>query len=165
MDSTQQWFDELFTKNYKRMISIAMRLGFPPEEAEELVQDAFLLLLSKSERFQKENPGGFLMESLKNLMGTRLRHNKIIKFVSYDEIPETATTDTYFSSLKDRLPAELSEEDKAVLVARYEEQVPYAELSKRLGISQKQCAQKVFRAKNKLRKIFEEEEKNSNYVK
>ena len=59
MDSTQQWFDELFTKNYKRMISIAMRLGFPPEEAEELVQDAFLLLLSKSERFQKEheNPG------------------------------------------------------------------------------------------------------------
>ena len=46
MDSTQKWFDELYTKNYKRMISIAMRLGFSPEEAEELVQDAFLLLLS-----------------------------------------------------------------------------------------------------------------------
>lgn len=159
MDSTQQWFDELFTKNYKRMISIAMRLGFPPEEAEELVQDAFLLLLSKSERFQKEheNPGGFLMESLKNLMGTRLRHNKIIQFVSYDEIPETATTDTYFSSLKDRLPAELSEEDKAVLVARYEEQVPYAELSKRLGISPKQCALKVFRARRRLQGLLEKE--------
>lgn len=159
MDSTQQWFDELFTKNYKRMISIAMRLGFPPEEAEELVQDAFLLLLSKSERFQKEheNPGGFLMESLKNLMGTRLRHNKIIQFVSYDEIPETATTDTYFSSLKDRLPAELSEEDKAVLVARYEEQVPYAELSKRLGISPKQCALKVFRARRRLQDLLEKE--------
>ena len=41
MDSMQKWFDELYTKNYKRMISIAMRLGFSLEEAEELVQDSF----------------------------------------------------------------------------------------------------------------------------
>lgn len=161
MGSTQKWFDELYIKNYEKMCSIAMRLGFPPEEAEELVQDAFLLLLSKSERFQKEheNPGGFLMESLKNLMGTRLRHNKIIHFIPYDEIPEAATTDTYFSSLRDRLPAELSEEEKLILTARYEEQVPYAELSKRLGISPKQCALKVFRAKKRLREILRGEER------
>lgn len=157
MGSTQKWFDELYIKNYKRMVTIAMRLGFPPEEAEELVQDAFLLLLSKSERFQKghDNPGGFLMESLKNLMGTRLRHKKIIQFVPYDEMSEAAATDTYFSSLRDRLPAELSEEDKKLLVARYEEQMPYAELSKRLGISPKQCALKVFRAKRRLQELLE----------
>ena len=61
MGSTQKWFDELYIKNYKKMVTIAMRLGFPSEEAEELVQDAFLLLLSKSERFQKghDNPGDF----------------------------------------------------------------------------------------------------------
>ena len=61
MDSTQQWFDELYIKNHKRMISIAMRLGFPPGEAEELVQDAFLLLLSKSKLFQEghKSPIGF----------------------------------------------------------------------------------------------------------
>lgn len=157
MGSTQKWFDELYIKNYKRMVTIAMRLGFPPEEAEELVQDAFLLLLSKSERFQKghDNPGGFLMESLKNLMGTRLRHKKVIQFVPYDEMSEAAATDTYFSSLRDQLPAELSEEDKKLLVARYEEQMPYAELSKRLGISPKQCALKVFRAKRRLQELLE----------
>ena len=161
MDSMQmqKWFDELYTKNYKRMISIAMRLGFSPEEAEELVQDAFLLLLSKSERFQQghENPGGFLMESLKNLMGDKLRRRKIIQFVPYDEMPEAAAVDTYFSSLKDRLPAGLSEEDKTVLVARYEEQMPYAELSKHLGISPKKCALKVFRAKRRLQDLLEKE--------
>lgn len=71
MDSMQKWFDELYTKNYKKMISIAMRLGFSLEEAEELVQDSFLLLLSKSERFQQghENPGGFLMEFLEEPYG------------------------------------------------------------------------------------------------
>ena len=159
MGSTQKWFDELYIKNYKKMVTIAMRLGFPSEEAEELVQDAFLLLLSKSERFQKghDNPGGFLMESLKNLMGTRLRHKKIIQFVPYDEISEAAATDTYFSSLRDRLPAELSEEEKELLVARYEEQMPYAELSNRLGISPKHCALKVFRAKRRLQELLEKE--------
>ena len=147
MGSTQKWFDELYIKNYKKMVTIAMRLGFPSEEAEELVQDAFLLLLSKSERFQKghDNPG------------TRLRHKKIIQFVPYDEISEAAATDTYFSSLRDRLPAELSEEEKELLVARYEEQMPYAELSKRLGISPKQCALKVFRAKRRLQELLEKE--------
>ncbi len=97
------------------------------------------------------------MESLKNLMGTRLRHKKIIQFVPYDEISEAAATDTYFSSLRDRLPAELSEEEKELLVARYEEQMPYAELSKRLGISPKQCALKVFRAKRRLQELLEKE--------
>ena len=159
MGSTQKWFDELYMKNYHKMFSIAMRLGFSPAEAEELVQDSFLLLLSKSERFQQEheNPGGFLMESLKNLMGDKLRRKKIIQFIPYDEMPEAATVDTYFSSLKDRLPAGLSEEDKTLLIARYEEQVPYSELSKRLGIPPKQCALKVFRAKRRLQELLEKE--------
>lgn len=159
MDSTQKWFDELYIKNSKKMISIAMRLGFSQGEAEELTQDAFLLLLSKTDRFQKghENPGGFLMEALKNLMGTSFRHKRLIQFIPYDEMTDTATTDTYFPSLKDRLPANLSEEDKAILAARYDEQVPYAELSKRLGISPNQCALKVFHAKKRLREILEDE--------
>ena len=33
MGSTQKWFDELYIKNYKKMVTIAMRLGFPSEEA------------------------------------------------------------------------------------------------------------------------------------
>lgn len=167
MDSTQMWFDELYIKYSKKMVSIAMRLGFSREEAEELMQDAFLLLLSKSDRFQSghENPGGFLMKSLKNLIGTQLRHKKIFQFVPYEEMPESAAADTYFSSLKDQLPAELSEEDKTILAARYEEQVTYAELSRRLGISPNQCALKVFRAKKRLQGILESEKNFSNYMK
>lgn len=161
MDSTrdQKWVDELYIENSKKMLSIAMRHGFLQEEAEEIVQDAFLLLLSKSECFQSghNNPGGFLMESLKNLMGTHLRHKKILQFVPYDKIPEVSITDTYFSSLENWLPDELSDEDKILLVARYEEQIPYAELSGRLGISPNQCALKIFRAKRKLRTILEKE--------
>lgn len=97
------------------------------------------------------------MESLKNLMGTHLRHKKILQFVPYDKIPEVSITDTYFSSLENWLPDELSDEDKILLVARYEEQIPYAELSGRLGISPNQCALKIFRAKRKLRTILEKE--------
>lgn len=95
------------------------------------------------------------MEDLKNLMGTSFRHKRLIQFIPYDEMTETATTDTYFPSLKDRHPANLSEEDKAILAARYDEQVPYAELSKRLGISLNQCAIKVFHAKRRLKEILE----------
>lgn len=165
MNSTQnqKWFDELYIKNSKKMIYIALRFGFCQEEAEEIVQDAFLLLLSKSERFQNEheNPGGFLMESLKNLMGTRLRHKRVLQFVPYDKMPEIAITDTYFSSLRDCLPDKLSDEDKTILIARYEKQIPYTELSKQLRISPNQCALKVFRAKKRLRAILEEEKISS----
>lgn len=158
MDSTFEWFDALYIKYSKKMVSIAMRMGFTNKEAEDIMQDAFLLLLTKAERFQNghDNPGGFLMETLKNLIGTRLRHQKVLKFIPYEERPETATTDTYFASLKDNLPPQLKEEDKMLLIARYEEQLSYAEMSKRLGISENQCAVMVYRARRKYQKLLED---------
>lgn len=157
MNSSQNWFDDLYLKYSKKMVSIARHMGLSQEEAEDIMQDAFLLFVSNVDRLRNEhdNPGGFLIVTLKNLVKTNLRHKSVMHFVPYEEAGETATTDTYFESLIEHLPAELSEEDKLLLVARYEEQVSYAVLSKRLGISESQCAMKIFYAKKRLRKVLE----------
>ncbi|WP_297301911.1 sigma factor-like helix-turn-helix DNA-binding protein, partial [uncultured Oscillibacter sp.] len=63
--------------------------------------------------------------------------------------------DAYFTSLRDALPPELEERDREILIAYYEEQAGYEELSKRLGIPVERCRVWVFRAKNRCRKLLE----------
>lgn len=161
MNFTENWFDDLYMKHSKRMVTIAIRLGFTKEEGEDIVQDAFLLLLSKAETFQQghDNPVAFLYTIERHLIGDALRRRKRWQFTSYETLLEAGTADTYFASLKDNLLPGLSETDREILIAFYDEQVPYDELSKRLGVSESQCRLKVFRAKNRYRKILQEKNK------
>lgn len=156
MESSQKWFEELYEKHSKKMITIAVRLGFSIEEGEDIMQDAFLLLLSKADVFQEghDSPRAFLYKTHRNLIGDKLRQRKRWKYIPYDELQESPTQDTYFPLLKDNLLSGLNKLDKALLIAHYEERATYAELSKRFGISEGQCRVKVFRAKARYQKIL-----------
>ena len=57
------------------------------------------------------------------------------------------------------MPAQLSEEDKQLLIWRFEKQLSYREISGRLGISEAGCRSRVSRAVARCRKYFEENEK------
>ena len=155
MESIQSWFDELYMKHSKKMVRIAVRLGFSEEDGEDIMQDAFLLLLSKAEIFQTEhnNPAAFLYVTQKHLLGDAIRErNRQNAF--YAELPEIETMDTYFPSLKDSLVPGLSEMETKLLIAYYDERASYQEISYRFGIPEAYCRVKVFRAKNHYRKIL-----------
>lgn len=162
MELTQEQFDELFAKHSKKMVKIAVRLGFTREEGEDIAQDAFLLLLSKSEKFQEDhdNPAAFLYITQRNLIGDLLRRRKRWTSVPYSELSGTGILDTYFSSLKDNLLPGLSEADRDLLIAYFEEQASYQDISKRLGISEAQCRVKIFRAKKRYQKLFFKDKNN-----
>ena len=157
MESVKDWVDSLYLQYSPKMVAIAMRAGFSIEEAEDLTQEAFLLFLTKAPTLQEDHrsPGGYLFVTLRNLIGDALRRRRRRKTLSYGEVPDEGKEDAYFTSLRDALPPELDEQDREILIAYYEEQVGYEELSKRLGIPVERCRVRVFRAKNRCRKLLE----------
>jgi len=157
VESVKDWVDSLYLRYSPKMVAVAMRAGFSIEEAEDLTQEAFLLFLTKARTLQEDcrSPGGYLFVTLRNLIGDALRQRRRRKTLSYGEVPDEGKEDAYFTSLRDVRPPELDEKNREILIAYYEEQVGYEELSKRLGISVERCRVWVFRAKNRCRKLLE----------
>ena len=157
MDSRNDWFDKLYLQYSPQMVSIAMRAGFTVEQAESITQEVFLLFLTKAPMVRENyrSPGGYLFVTLRNLMGDALRKRRRRKTLSYGEVPDSGKDDVYFTSLRDALPSELDEKDREILIAYYEEEIGYEELAKRLDIPVERCRVRVFRAKNRYRKLIE----------
>ena len=160
MESVKDWVDSLYLQYSPKMVAIAMRAGFSIEEAEDLTQEAFLLFLTKAPTLQEDrrSPGGYLFVTLRNLIGDALRQRRRRKTLSYGEVPDEGKEDAYFTSLRDVLPPELDEQDREILIAYYGDQIGYEELSKRLGIPVERCRVRVFRAKNRCRRLLENQE-------
>ena len=70
----------------------------------------------------------------------------------------SATEDSRQPTVLDVLPPELDEQDREILIAYYGDQIGYEELSKRLGIPVERCRVRVFRAKNRCRRLLENQE-------
>nr|WP_325205039.1 sigma-70 family RNA polymerase sigma factor [uncultured Oscillibacter sp.] len=162
MESVKDWVDTLYLQYSSKMAAAAMRAGFSIEEAEDLTQEAFLLFLIKAPmiRAEQRSPGGYLFITLRNLIGDALRQRRRRKTLPYGEVPDPGKSDAYFTSLKDALPPELEEKDREILIAYYEDEIGYEELSRRLGIPVERCRVRVFRAKNRCRRLLEAQ-KNS----
>lgn len=160
MESVKDWVDALYLQYSPKMVAVAMRAGFSIEEAEDLTQEAFLLFLTKAPTLQEDHrsPGGYLFVTLRNLIGDALRRRRRRKTLSYGEVPDEGKEDAYFTSLRDVLPPELDEQDREILIAYYGDQIGYEELSKRLGIPVERCRVRVFRAKNRCRRLLENQE-------
>lgn len=157
MESLKDWVDSLYLQYSPKMVSTAMRAGFTMEEAEDLTHEVFLLFLTKAPMVRENyrSPGGYLFVTLRNLMGDALRQRRRRKTLTYGDVPDEGRDDVYFASLRDALPPELDEQDQEILAAYYGDQIGYEELSKRLGISVERCRVRVFRAKNRCRRLLE----------
>lgn len=157
MESIKDWVDSLYLQYSRKMISVAMRAGFTIEEAEDIVQEVFLLLMTKAPMVRENyrSPGGYLFVTLRNMIGDALRQRRRRKTLPYGDVPDEGKDDEYFTSLRDVLPPELDEKDREILIAHYEDGVGYEELAKRLDIPVERCRVRVFRAKNRYRKLIE----------
>ncbi len=157
MEPLKDWVDSLYLKYSPKMMSVAMRAGFTIEEAEDIVQEVFLLFMAKAPMVRENyrSPGGYLFITLRNLIGDALRQRRRRKTLPYGDVPDEGKDDEYFTSLRDVLPPELDEKDREILIAYYEDEIGYEELAKRLDIPVERCRVRVFRAKNRYRKLIE----------
>lgn len=117
--------------------------------AEEIVNEAFLILLQQFEDVKNhENPSGWLFVVVRRLAFNEIRKASNNE-VSLDEIQDVGEDDKALISFQDSLPAKLSEEEKTLLVLRYEKQMNTREIAQHLGISESSCRTKLHRAKQR----------------
>lgn len=144
-----QFIKALFELEYPALIRKAYALTTDKELAQDLVQDTFVLAFSHWETLAHHpSPGGWLTLTLFNLVRNEQRKLCRHNTVSLDEIKDFLASPPTASS-QEILPKQLSDDDKQILIWRYELQLSYTEIARRLGTSENACRMRISRALKK----------------
>lgn len=122
------------------------------EEAEDVVQDVFICAYQSQEAFDGENLSAWLYKIAYNKSIDRLRKKKPL---SLHELGEGALAheDSYNTGYDPAIIAALkglSDEDRLILLGRITESLGYAQLAKRLNMSEPAVRKRYERAKKKV---------------
>jgi RNA polymerase sigma-70 factor, ECF subfamily len=115
---TDRTFDELFASEYKTLFRALFLITGSPQEAEELMQDAFLKVWERWDRVGRmENPNGYLYRVAMNGARSRLRR---LRLAAKHTTAIGSSEDPFaVADLRDELVralAELSERQRMALV-------------------------------------------------
>lgn len=153
----QQWFDDLYMQNSPKMIQLAQRLLGSIESAEDVVQNVFIILLTKKDQVMVHPcPQAWLFATLRNQIGNELQRQKYRNAKSLDGGPEISQEDDYAFSFCDCLPSGLTSSEKEILSMLFEDGYSYEEISRKMGKSILACRTKSHRAKNHCRELLKE---------
>lgn len=144
--------DELFDRHYLGLVRIAASVVGDRETAEDVVQDVFAALPSRM-----DNPRGYLTTAVFNKSRSVLRRRKVaLRFRVHDEPPaESADQHTLRADEREQVLAAirgLPDRQRQVVILRYLEDLPPAEVADLLGISKEAVASSLNRALESLRK-------------
>ena len=154
MKDEEEWFDKLYIENSPRMVKLATYLLRNRQIAEELVDEAFLIFLSKRPDLNHlPNLPGWLSQTLKNLILNELNSSKYRMEYPIDEDMNIPSTDTNELPLSELLPKGLKPNKREILILFYEKQLSYEQIAERLGISVLNCRTRLFRAKAHYREL------------
>lgn len=159
---------EIYNKYYKAMYNTALRIVNDTEEAEDVMQEAFIKAFSKLDTFQgKSTFGAWLKKITVNLSINS--HNKRSKYlnVSYEdelkhELDENDGIDVTGEEANSKVQKimkalnSLKESYRIVLTLHLIEGYDYDEICEILGLSAANCRTSISRAKESLRKKLTE---------
>ena len=157
----EAWVEALYETNASRMHRIAARRLGDEEAAKDLVQEAFLALVSKIDAVKDHpNPGGWLMKALRYLMLQQIEcaQRQMDHELPLEEAAHAAAPAGALLPLREQLPHELTPGEKDLLVWHYEERISYEEIAARLHIPLLTCRTRMFRARRRYQKLAEKEE-------
>lgn len=156
-------FDDFYRSNYRRLLYTAFRTTENYHDSEELVDEAFIIYSQKSKGIVIENPSGYILGVLGNLLRNYLKSQcrgkwSFVPLHMMNDIPEDE--DGLHRPLTDMLPASLLPWEQEILVLRYEKKYSFEEIAAELGIKEVSCRSRLCRAKAHCQKLTLEEEKN-----
>ena len=135
------------------------------ELAEELVEDAFVLLLRKYDQLTGHpNLPGWLWKTLQHLILTEVKSARYRMEVPLEQDFDLAAPEEDRSVLADALPEGLGPRDREILLLFYEEELTHEEISARLGISVLNSRTRLFRAKSRCKELLEKLQKSPSSV-
>lgn len=156
MPNFDKWFDKLYIENSSRMMKMATYMLRNQHIAEELVNEAFLILLYKRNQLVSHpNLPGWLSQTLKNLIADELKSAKHRLELPLNEDIDATQDDTYEPPLSELLPKGLSPKERDILILYYEMQLSYEQIAAQLHISVLNCRTRLFRAKAHFKELID----------
>ena len=155
--------DQLFREHSQMLYRTAYSMLGNSADAEDVLQDVFLRLL-RGEQASETNVRGYLYRAAINSSLNVIRSRKRLELTDSAErfeVPVDSHSSDAAEELHARLSAALAElkpDDAHVLVLRYLHDHPNAEIARLLGVSRGTVAIRLFRSRQRLRKLMGEGE-------
>lgn len=148
-------FEEFYQRNKNNLLRGAYRITRNKEDAEDIVEETFLIFLQKWESGIIENPDKYLFGILSRVSLNYINRQKRRNCIPLEHIEEVVAAPPVEEKLEDILPSDITGTDRNILILRLEQNLSYAQIAKMLGISEISCRSRFFRAKKRLKKYFE----------
>jgi len=153
----QQFLEKLYIEHAEWLHSLARRHLNNYELARDVVQEVFLIAQTKiDDLIVHENPVGWLCLTTYYAADRERRKlcHKDVPLAEHDHTMQFAQPDIE-PRLAELLPDDFGDDEKKLLVLRYEEEYSYSEIADLCDMSQANCRQKMSRLRKKLKKIYE----------
>ena len=157
----QRVFNELFDLNSESLRNYLYYQCGDMQQAEDLVQEAFIKLWNNCKKVLFDKARGFLFAVSKNAFYNQVAHQKVV--LKYAHKPQkTADTETPEFQLEEKefmqrlqsAIANLPEGQREVFLLNRMDQMTYKEIAEFLGVSQKAVEKRMHKALVKLRKTI-----------
>lgn len=148
-------FEEIYQRNKNNLLRSAYRTARNKEDAEDIVEETFLIFLQKWEAGGVESPDKYLFGILSRVSLNYINRQKRRNCIPLEHIEEVVAAPPVEEKLEDILPSDIAGTDRDILILRLEQNLSYAQIAKMLGISEISCRSRFFRAKTRLKKYFE----------
>ena len=149
---------ELFLECHDGLVRYAQRIGYSQEEAEDLVQDTFAVVVQKYDVFlASDNRQSWVFGILRRCMGRlnrdgqyALRLQEQLKLYASGVQEDQLDLVTLYQGI-------VSNEDLELLILHCVHKCSYESLSRKFHISEPTCRKRVQRAREKLRQALGED--------
>lgn len=154
-ENEKAFFNNLYINNHSIMLKYARNFFNNREIAEDVVQNTFLVALENVDKvINSANPGGWLMNTLRNIIGDVYRSQKRLLDI-YAQFDENLNATDFAADLRIEYKGIVGEEDLDLLFQVYCNGMTYQEAADKLGISISACKKRIQRAKIKFRQALE----------
>ncbi len=155
MTERDKFLTELFRVEYTDLVRKAYRLTGSTEAAEDLLQEAFLLATVRYPELREHpSPRAWLSVTLYHLAGNYWRLAENIREVPLENILALPAGEL-ITPLSESLPRGLTEEERRILIWRFEARLDYRDISSKLGVPVGACRMRVSRAVKKCAKLMD----------
>ncbi|MBW6410624.1 RNA polymerase sigma factor [Clostridium weizhouense] len=152
----------LYKQQFKIICLYLVKCGCSISEAEDIVHDSFIKAIEYIDGIDIKNLSSWLFRVAINKYKNSVKRGKIINFISvdedkfYEQLTGDVTIEDKILSIEEgkeviEVLKSLSEEDRVLLIFKYEMELSYKEIGFLLGMNENKVKTYLYRARNKFK--------------
>lgn len=159
-EKSKESYEEIYTRNIRRLLNYAYAQLRSRGDAEELANEAMLVLWQKMKEQEIKNPDAYVTQILANLIRNFMRSKqRQIDTISLEAIGDTIAGEEMPERISDGFPPELTSSEKEILMLRVQRSLSFNEISQILGLPDSSCRSRFFRAKAHYKELLTKKSK------